>query len=217
MKKFVFVLLAVVLLSFLTSLYLYPVLPDKFVSHWSTDFSTGTFHANGFTSKFLGAFLLPLISLIFIVLYFLLPVFDPLKSNYKKFESYYNGFFLVLFLFFYYIHLLSLLANLGYSINFVYCLIPAIAILFYCCGILVENSKRNYFVGVRTPWALHSDVVWDKTNKRGGFLFKILSLICLIGLFLGNYAFILLLIACFLFLAYILYYSYSEFKKLKNN
>ncbi len=212
MKKFDFVLILIILLSFATTFYFYSMLPDKIITHWN---ASG--QADGFSSKsFWNVFLLPIFSVVFLAFYFLLPGLDPLKDNYKKFESYYSLFFLVLLLFFYYIHLLTLFVNLGYSFNLIYYLIPGVAILIYFSGVLVENSKRNYFVGVRTPWALHSDVIWDKTNKRAGFLLKISSLICLIGLFFDNiFSLLLLLIPLFFALGYSVLYSYLEFRKLK--
>ncbi|MEM1515464.1 MAG: SdpI family protein [Candidatus Bathyarchaeia archaeon] len=39
-------------------------------------------------------------------------------------------------------------------------------------GILCEDSKRNWFIGIRTPWTLSSDRVWEKTHRLGGKLFK---------------------------------------------
>ena len=45
----------------------------------------------------------------------------------------------------------------------------------------MPKVKRNYFTGVKTPWALNSDTVWNKTQRLGGKVFVfggILMLIC---------------------------------------
>jgi len=35
-------------------------------------------------------------------------------------------------------------------------------------GLFMPKIKRNYFVGIKTPWTLQSDEVWIKTHKFAG-------------------------------------------------
>lgn len=37
-------------------------------------------------------------------------------------------------------------------------------------GNLMNSVRPNYFVGIRTPWTLESDVVWRRTHQLGGRL-----------------------------------------------
>ena len=90
---------------------------------------------------------------------------------------------------------------------------PAFAILFYYCGVLIEHSKRNWFIGIRTPWTMSSEKVWDKTHARGGKLFKIAGFIALLGIILPEQAIFLFLGAVLVFVAYLFVYSYVEYKK----
>ena len=53
--------------------------------------------------------------------------------------------------------------------NFV---IPVTGVLLYASGVLIKNAERNWFAGIRTPWTLSSDYVWDKTHQLGGYIFK---------------------------------------------
>ena len=91
----------------------------------------------------------------------------------------------------------------------------SIGLLFFYIGVLCENSKRNWFVGIRTPWTLSSDKVWDKTHKLGGKLFKIAGIIALIGIFFQNYVVYFILIPTFSVSIYLIVYSYVEFRKEK--
>jgi uncharacterized membrane protein len=70
-------------------------------------------------------------------------------------------------------------------------------ILFYFCGVLCEHAKRNWFIGIRTPWTLSSDIVWAKTNRLGGLLFKIAAIIILIGIAFQRYAIFFIIIPVF--------------------
>ena len=92
-------------------------------------------------------------------------------------------------------------------------LAPAFGILFYYCGILTENAKRNWFIGIRTPWTLSNDVVWDKTHKIGGKLFKIAGAVALFGIFFQKYTLFFILAPVILVAAYTIIYSYFEYQK----
>lgn len=91
---------------------------------------------------------------------------------------------------------------------------PAVGILFFYLGILTENAKRNWFVGIRTPWTLSDERVWDKTHRLGGKLFKIIGvLIAILGFFFDQYFVFLLLTFVLIDTALVTTYSYFEYKK----
>ena len=43
--------------------------------------------------------------------------------------------------------------------------------LFVVIGNYLGKVRRNFFVGIRTPWTLTSDEVWARTHRVGGWLF----------------------------------------------
>jgi uncharacterized membrane protein len=90
---------------------------------------------------------------------------------------------------------------------------PALAILFYYSGILIENAKMNWFIGIRTPWTLSSDKVWDKTHKIGGKLFKIAGVINLLAIFYQNYTIFFIVVPVIIVSIYTVVYSYFEYQK----
>lgn len=200
--------IAVVVLSFIVAGVLYPIMPDTMATHWD---SQG--NVNGEMSKFWGLFLMPIISLALILLFIFLPKIDPYKENYKLFSKYYNGFILVLTLYLFYIYILTLLINQGINFNLIQAMSPAFAVLFYYLGILLENAKRNWFVGIRTPWTLSSEKVWTKTHNVGGKLFKVSAIISFFGVFLPQYAIWFIILPLMLSAIFVFLYSYFLFKK----
>jgi uncharacterized membrane protein len=46
---------------------------------------------------------------------------------------------------------------------------------------VMPRVRRNYFVGVRTPWTLSSDEVWRKTHRFSGKLFMLLGLLMIVA------------------------------------
>lgn len=164
--------------SVVASVYLYPQLPEAFASHWNASGQT-----DGSMPKSVGAFFVPGMMLFFLVLYALIPRIDPLKKNLGAFRKEYDLLWCALIAFLAYIHAIMLLWNLGARFELVRWMTPAFAVLWYVLGIVMGRAKRNWFVGIRTPWTLANDLVWDKTHTFGARLFKATALIALLGLF----------------------------------
>lgn len=207
MKKSIIFALLIVLASFGASTYFYPQMPETVASHWDINGEV-----NGYMSKFWGLFLMPIISLAIFLFFLAIPKIDPLKSNIEKFRKYFDAFIVVFLLFFLYVHLLTVVWNLGVGFNMAQLMSPAFGVLFYYCGVLMEKAKQNWFIGFRTPWTISSAEVWDKTHRVGGALFKISGIIALGGLILPAVAFYLVIFPILFFSLYITVYSYWEYK-----
>lgn len=200
----------VILLAFATAWYFYPLLPDQVASHWNTQGQV-----DGYMSKFWGLFLMPILMIVFTILFFVIPNIDPEKKNIEKFWGEFDKFIIVFNLFMLYVYVLTILWNIGYSINMTAALMPAFAILFWFCGSLIGKAKRNYTIGIRVPWTLASDAVWDKTHRLGEKLFKFVALTTLLGAFFVDYAFWLLFVPLFASVIFLIIYSYIEYRKEK--
>ncbi|MFC2142918.1 SdpI family protein [Candidatus Aenigmatarchaeota archaeon] len=210
MMKSVIPAAALIIIAFAISIYVYPSLPEKIPSHWNADGEV-----DGYMSKDLGIFLMPVFSVFILLLFILLPRIDPLKKNYKTFDKYYEGLMFVIIAFFFYFHILTTLWAINVTFNMTQMIVPAFGILFYYIGSILGKLKQNWFVGIKTPWTLSSKVVWEKTHKRGGVLFRVSGIIALFGIILMDIAIWLLLVPILLSSAYTIVYSYVEYKKLK--
>ena len=102
---------------------------------------------------------------------------------------------------------------LGHQINIGCFVIVSLAILFFFIGLMTPKIKKNYTIGIRLPWTMHSEIVWDKTHRFGGRLFIALAILMAVISFLpGLYAFWILIGAMILFLAILIWYSYREWR-----
>jgi uncharacterized membrane protein len=115
--------------------------------------------------------------------------------------------------FFLYVHVITILLNMGYAFSITQALSPAFGALFYYCGILISKSKRNWFIGIRTPWTMSSDSVWNKTHKLGGKLFRAAGILSFVGIVLYDYAIIFILVPVISFSVLLVAYSYVEYRK----
>ncbi|HEY5574036.1 MAG TPA: SdpI family protein [Anaerolineales bacterium] len=193
-----------ILIAALVGVLFYPQLPERMASHWNLNNQV-----DGYISRFWGAFLMPLISLGLLVLFMLIPQIDPLKTNIAQFRGYFNIFILLLIVFMVYLHALTLAWNLGYTgFNMGSALLPALGLFIFFMGFLLEKTKRNWFIGIRTPWTLSSDKVWDETHRLGATLFKISGLLAILGAFLPEIAFWLMFIPLIGSSLFLVVYSY---------
>jgi uncharacterized membrane protein len=202
------VILAIILFSFLVGFYFYPQMPARMAFHWN---ACG--EVDGYTSRFLGSFSLPFILVGVGLLSIAIPRIDPLKANIEEFRKYYDRFMVLLLLFLSSIHLQVILWNAGVRLGPNVTFPIGLGVIFFYAGILCENARRNWFVGIRTPWTLSDERVWDKTHKVGGKLFKAAGIAAFLGVFVQRYAVLFVLVPVILIAAYTTVYSYLEYRK----
>jgi uncharacterized membrane protein len=181
-KTTTIITLVLIGLAALAGALLWDQLPEQMASHWDANDQV-----NGYISKFWGVFLMPLITLGMLVLFLVLPGIDPLKANIAQFRESFNLFILVIVAFMLYVHGLTLAWSLGYQdFKMSAAMLPFMGVLFIAVGWMLKKAKRNFFIGIRTPWTLSSDMVWDKTHRLGSSLFMASGALAIVGGFFGG-------------------------------
>lgn len=194
--------------SFIAGLYFFQYLPDMVASHWD---AAG--EINGYMPKFWGAFFVPIICVIFWILMVVFPRIDPKKDNIEQFRNAFDNFIIIIFLFFNYLFGLTLWANLGGVFNMSQALAPALGVIFFFVGVLVSKTKMNYSIGIRTPWTLSNEIVWEKTHRLGAVLFKISGVLCFSGLFWPALSIFIVIGSVILAALVSVIYSYIEYRR----
>ncbi len=207
-REATFISLLLVVASFIIGIYFYPQLPATVAAHWS---ATGV--ANGFMGRFWGVFLLPIVSLVLFVIFAIIPSIDPQHENFAKFSHHFHLFVLFMMGFFLYLEALLLYYNVGAPFNIVRFLMPAFAALFWAVGALLSHARRNWFVGIRTPWTLESDRVWNKTHALASRLFKTCALLALLGIVFPTSGFWYVIVPVVVTVLWTVIYSYTEYQK----
>jgi uncharacterized membrane protein len=169
--------------------------------------------ADGYGSNFTGIWLIPITVIGLSLLFLAIPTIDPLKENISKFIGEYNLFILMFALFMLYIQMLALAYNLDWINNLNPYIMPAMGIFMIFVGQLVSKARRNYFIGIRTPWTLQDERVWDETHKQGGLAFKISGAIALLGIFFPKASLWFLMIPLILTTTYTIVLSYILYRK----
>lgn len=206
----IILVLLMIIGAVVAGLLLWNRLPDLMASHWNIKDEV-----DGYLPKFWGVSMMPLITLGMFLLFLIIPSIDPLKANIAKFREAFNLFIVLIAAFMLYIYGLTLAWNLGttgFKMSAV--LLPAIGLLLIFIGFMFRKAKRNFFIGIRTPWTLSSDVVWDKTHKLGAVLFIASGVLAFIGgLFGGMIAFWFLFVPLIGSTIFLLVYSYLLYQQ----
>jgi uncharacterized membrane protein len=92
-----------------------------------------------------------------------------------------------------------------------------VGLLLIGLGNVMGRLKRNYFVGIKTPWALADDEVWRLTHRRGGFVMVGLGLVFALSLFIpaGEALAAVLVVVGGGAFVYIVVYSYLAWRRLR--
>ncbi len=200
--------LVIILAAVIISLVAAPYLPETVASHWN---ASG--QADGFSSRLTGMLFLPVVMVAITLLMLVIPLIDPLKANIQLFRKDYNLLIVFMNLYMLYIHILTLLWGLGVRYDMNRAMPPAFGLLIYLMGVLVGKARRNYMIGIRTPWTLASETVWDKTHKLGGRLFRIAGLLAILGVFFPAQTYLFLLVPLLGVTVWVLLYSYFIFRR----
>jgi uncharacterized membrane protein len=165
------------------SFWAYVQLPARVATHWGIDG-----RADGWSSPFVAAILVPAAGLVLALIFLALPKMDPRRGAYEDPRSPYwivsNAVLVLLVI----VHSLVLGHALGWVINAVPVVTVAVGMLFVLIGALMPRMRPSWFMGIRTPWTLSSDDVWVQTHRLGGKLFVVAgAAVAVSGLLPGNW------------------------------
>jgi uncharacterized membrane protein len=160
--------IAVIIIALLFSFYFYAQMPVKVPTHWNL-----AGQANGWSSRGFGAFFLPCLLIGIYGLFLFLPNLDPRRDHYPDFAKAYHNFKALIMITLLAIYLGASFTAIGVPVPIEYYVPYFTGVLFFMLGYQLKDIKPNHFIGIRTPWTLESDYVWEKTHQVGGVLFMI--------------------------------------------
>ena len=201
---------AITIIAVIAAFLVFPMLPGTVPSHWN---AAGEVDATG--SAWAGAFLIPLMMALVLLLFVFIPKVAVFKKNLKAFEKQYWLLALVVQVFFLLFYAITLLPNFGFDTGFSQLFALPLAFMFIAIGLLMPSFKRNFFVGIRTPWTLSSDRVWNKTHKFGGTLFIAAGVVSLAAAFFPGQSVITIVTVVLAAALVTVVYSYMEFRKIE--
>ena len=170
---------AFIVAAVLFSIAVYSRLPDQVPTHW--DISG---EPDDFSSRAMGAFMLPGIMLAVFVVMQWIPSLDPRASNIEKFRGSYDVVVGAMIAFLGVMHVFALGNALGWQVNMTKVVLICLGTLFVMLGNYLPRARSNFVFGIRTPWTLSSDAVWTRVHRIGGYATAAAGLITIATAFL---------------------------------
>ena len=184
-------------------------LPATIPTHWNF-----AGEVDGYSSREWGAWALPVLLAFLWGMLKWIPAIDPRGDNYARFTGAFEGIIVLVMLFVFGSQMVILASSLGQPVSVDRLAPIGIGLLLMGVGNLLPRAKPNWFVGIRTPWTLSSDRVWERTHRVGGyFLVAGGALIVIAGIAVPGLAFGTMITVCGASAIFLLVYSYIAWRQ----
>jgi len=189
----------------------YHKLPEQIPFHWNP-----VGEIDGFSSRFWGAFMMPAAALITWVIFKILPAISPRGFKLDDSRPTLDIIQTVLVALFCGIGSAIVFAALGYQLDMVKVILVGMGLMLMVTGNVMSKVRKNFFVGIRTPWTLANDEVWALTHRFAGRTFFAGGLfICVVALVKANAVVVLVGVSVAVLLPVV--YSYIVYRRLNAN
>lgn len=169
------IILAIWAISFAAAAYM----PASIPVHWNL-----AGEVDRYGSPWELALGVPLGASFVIFLMIVLPLVGPFEDNFKQFATTYGRIVVLIAGTMLAIQAAVLAKGLGINLPVQAIFLPMLGIMFAMLGNWMGKIRRNFWIGIRTPWTLANDTVWERTHRVGGRLFVIYGLlVALVGFF----------------------------------
>jgi uncharacterized membrane protein len=204
---------ALIAITLVVTAWLYGSLPEQIPTHWNI-----RGEIDGYGGKWT-LFIFPVMMVAMLALFYFLPALSPKQFEVTSFRSTYLYIMVLCTGLFAYMAAVILYAvhqavvNHA-SINLGRAFIAGMFLFFALMGNVMGKVRKNFYIGVRVPWTLASDRVWNDTHRLAAWVFVAAGVIGFGMIVLGApilYAIPLLLLAALVPVIY----SFVHYKSLE--
>ena len=136
--------------------------------HWGID---GSPDRMGSVTE--GMLMPPAVMLLILAVMSALKWFEPRKENLLRSNTARGWIALSVILLMMVIEVGNIAILNGYEAPMVRLVFFGVGLMLMVMGNFFSKVRSNFFIGIRTPWTLSSDQVWQKTHRLGGKLFML--------------------------------------------
>lgn len=141
-------------------------------SHWNIEGDVDSYLPKG-----TWIWIFPGITMLLVLMFPFFSRIDPKKEKYELFRRPWLILQMVFVGFFAYLYFVSLYLTLNPSVPITGFIFGGIGVMFVLIGNYLGKVRQNWFLGIRTPWTLDNEKVWNKTQRLAGWLFLIAGLV----------------------------------------
>ena len=138
----------------------YPALPDRVPVHWDIHG-----RADGFGSPWNLFAIGPALMAGLLALFAALPWLSPKRFEVEAFARTYLNLMLIVEALVGYFFAVALWAGVNGTVDMPLAILMGLCLAAIFIGNLLGKVRRNFFIGIRTPWTLASERVWYATHR----------------------------------------------------
>lgn len=176
-KTFKWSILALIL-HFAGIAYFAAVLPSdvRIPIHWNI-----YNEIDGWAGKSVGLLMFAGLNIFIFLLFFAMPWYSPwFKRHKERWDIVIPALTTLLVSFVGLMHMYSLYASIHGEVPGRCIMLVLIGLLFVALGNLLPKVPKNFIVGIKTPWTLANEAVWQRTHRLGGWTFVLSGLIMIL-------------------------------------
>lgn len=159
-QRYFFGAAAVILATLAGTVVAYPHLPGTVPVHWNTHGQI-----DGWAPRWTLFLYGPGLMTFMLVLFAAFPWLSPKKFEVDAFRPTYLYIMIILVAMFAYIQVLMILAALNVALDSGRAVIGGVCLLIALMGNVMGKVRRNFYIGIRTPWTIASERVWNATHR----------------------------------------------------
>jgi immunity protein, SdpI family len=158
-------LLLILLVDLVYGLYSLGKMPERVPVHWGMGGQV-----DRYGPAWMNALLFPGITIAVYLLLLYLPLIDPRRRNYALFADTLRFFRWAIVLLLVGAHVVIVRASLGSSISVDFAARLGMGLLFAALGNRFGTLRQSFFFGIRVPWTISNEEVWNRTHRAAGRL-----------------------------------------------
>jgi uncharacterized membrane protein len=158
-KRYLLLCGVMVLAALALTLVLYPQLPAQVPTHWNSAGQVDGYGPRGFVFLHIGLMVATML------VWTALPWLSPKRFSVDTFSATYWHICLIVVGLLGYIQFMILWGALSTSMPIERAMIGGLAVFLGLLGNVMGKVRRNFWIGIRTPWTLASERVWYSTHR----------------------------------------------------
>ena len=181
MKRYLLICALITLGTLIAGWLVSSHLPERVPVHWDMHGKV-----NGYSTRATAVLLMPAIMTGMTLLFAALPAISPRHFEIGPFLSTYLYIMVVIISMMAYFQAVILWAAFSPTLPITRAILGGICVLWILMANVMGKVKRNFFVGVRTPWTLASERVWNATHRFAAHLWVWCGLLGLLLAFFSS-------------------------------
>jgi len=161
-----FVLAGLILAAVAVSGVFTPLLPERVPVHYNL-----SGEADRYGSRWELLIVFPALIAVVAVVMVALPLLGPFRRNFERFQTTYGRVCIAMLSALVAMQVVAFLKAQGVALQLGATLAIVFGLTLAVIGNWLGKVRRNFYLGIRTPWTLANDLVWERTHRFGARLF----------------------------------------------